>query len=282
MSAPWPLKTIQGVELAADPAREPCFKVVHTDREMEEWPDISLRSRRERLHRHMNNELGALEIAAQCLVDFPDCPWDLQLALARQASDESRHAAMLKRRLEELGGHKGQFPIANYEWSVTKLIDTLAGRLAVQNRTFEAGLIDLLGSLRVVWRDAGDQATADLLDAILADEILHVRFANRWLKKMTAEKPRVLLSVAMAVRFLRRIDAALAAQPGDVNAANVALSERRLQAPAVNIEGRLEAEFSEQEVLEVLKQAGFRSILSDTLKGVADGAQTGAAKTSVR
>jgi uncharacterized ferritin-like protein (DUF455 family) len=264
---PWPKKQVQGVELAADPAREACFKVVNTDAEMEEWPDISLQSRRERLHRHMNNELGALEIAAQCLVDFPDCPWDLRFALARQASDEARHSAMLKRRMEELGAIKGQFPIANYEWGVTKLIETLAGRLAVQNRTFEAGLIDLLGSLRLVWRDAGDQVTADLLDSILADEIMHVRFANRWLKRMTEQNPRVLLSVAMAVRFLRHIDKSLASKVGDVTAAGTTLSEQRLSAPAVNIEGRLEAEFTEDEVLEVLKQAGFRSILPDRLKG---------------
>ena len=149
----WPKKTVRDVELAADPARESCFTVVHTDAEMQEWPDMSIESRRERLHRHMNNELGALEIAAQMLVDFPETPWRLKLALARQASDEARHAAMLYRRLVELGGTKGQFPVANFEWGVTTLIDDLAGRLAVQNRTFEAGLIDLLGSLRIIWRD---------------------------------------------------------------------------------------------------------------------------------
>jgi hypothetical protein len=266
MSGSWPRKTVRDVELARDPAREPCFEVVHTDAEMKDWPDISIESRQERLHRHMNNELGALEIAAQCLVDFTDAPWDLRMQLARQASDESRHAAMLYRRLRELGGFKGQFPIANYEWGVTTLIDALPGRLAVQNRTFEAGLIDLLGSLRIVWRDAGDHVTADLLDAILADEILHVRFANRWLKRMTTENPRVLLSVAMAIRFLGRINAAMAARPGETNAAGVTFTDKRLQAPAVNVQDRLEAEFTEGEVLEVLKQAGFRSILPAAMK----------------
>ena len=281
MSTAWPRKDVQGVALAADPAREPCFKVVHTDAGMEDWPDTSIQSRRERLHRHMNNELGALEIAAQCLVDFNTSPWDIRMSLARQASDESRHAAILYRRLLELGGHKGQFPIANYEWGVTAMIDDLPGRLAVQNRTFEAGLIDLLGSLRVVWREAGDIVTSDLLDGILADEILHVRFANRWLKKTTEENPRVLLRVAMAVRFLGRINAALAPKPGDVNAAGTTFTETRLLAPAVNVEGRLEAEFSEEEVLEVLKQAGFRSILPAALKDKSHGADQRAA-TSVR
>jgi uncharacterized ferritin-like protein (DUF455 family) len=266
MKTAWPRKTVRAVELASDPARETCFQVVNTDAEMQDWPDTSLQSRQERLHRHMNNEVGALEIAAQCLVDFPDTPWDLKMQLARQASDESRHAALLYRRLRELGGFKGQFPIANYEWGVTGMLEDLPGRLAVQNRTFEAGLIDLLGSLRTMWREAGDHVTADMLDGILADEIVHVRFANRWLKRLTEENPRILLSVAMAVRYLARINGVMALTPGDTNAAGVVFTESRLLAPVVNVEDRLEAEFTEDEVLEVLKQAGFRSILPSRLK----------------
>ena len=40
----------------------------------------------------------------------------------------------------------------------------------------------------------------------------------------------------------------------------------RLQPPAVYVDGRLEAGFTEEEVLEVLKQAGFRSILPAHVK----------------
>ena len=122
------------------------------------------------------------------------------------------------RRLMELNGFKGEFPVANFEWGVTLMLEDLPGRLAIQNRTFEAGLIDVLGTLRTRWREAGDDTTADILEAILADEITHVRFANRWIKKMTETDPRVLLKVAMAVRFLGKVNAQLAPKPGDVNA----------------------------------------------------------------
>lgn len=259
-------KDVRGVTLADDPAREGCFTVVNSDAEMVDWPDMSIDSRRERLHRHMNNEAGAMEIAAQCIADFPDAPWDLRMRLARQAADEARHSMVLYRRLKELGGTKGEFPVANYEWGVTNMLDNLPGRLAVQNRTFEAGLIDLLGHLRNVWREAGDHETAELLDGILADEITHVRFANRWIRQMSEDNPRVLLSVAMAVRFLGSCNERLAAAPGDTNAAGVELTQDRLDAPAVNVDDRLEADFTEEEVLEVLKQAGFRSILPTHLK----------------
>jgi bacterioferritin (cytochrome b1) len=259
-----PTKVVRGTTLRADPAREPCFRCVDLDSEMEGWPDMSDRARRERLHRHMNNELGALEIAAQCVADFPDAPWPLRMLLARQAADEARHASALLRRLLELGGEKGEFPVANYEWSVTMMLDDLPGRLAVQNRTFEAGLIDILGTMRAVWRESGDEVTADVLDGILADEITHVRFANRWIRRMTELDPRLLLKVALAVHMLARTNAAVAIQTGDVNAAGVALEPQG--APAVNVPDRLAAEFTEDEVKEVLKQAGFRSILPNRLR----------------
>ena len=256
-----PTKEVRGVMLASDPAREPLFTVVTTDAEMEDWPGMDGPGGRERLHRHMNNETVALEIAAQCLVDFPDAPWALRMQLARQASDEARHALSLYRRLCELGGHKGEFPVSNFEWGVTGMIDNLAGRLAVQNRTFEAGLIDLLGSLRARWREAGDERTAELLDAILADEIAHVRFANRWIRQLTEQNPRVLLQVARAIRFLAATTARLAPAIGDINAAGTAITAERRLPPAVNVNDRLEAEFTESEIREVLRQAGFRSIM---------------------
>jgi len=257
-------KSVRGVTLRNDPAREACFTVVHTDAEMAEWPDMSDASRRERLHRQMNNELGVLEIASQSLVDFPETPWDLRLAMARQCFDEARHALSLLRRLGEIGGRKGEFPIANFEWGVTLMLDDLPGRLAVENRTFEAGLIDILGQMRHVWRQHGDATTADLFDAILADEITHVRFANRWIKRLTEEDPRVLLKVALAIRHLRQVNGALLPKPGEVNTVGIVIPPK--EAPAVNVEGRIEAEFTREEVLEVLRQAGFRSILPDQIK----------------
>jgi hypothetical protein len=252
-------KEVRGVTLVMDPARESCFTCVTVDAEMAEWPDMSDISRRERLHRHMNNECGALEIAAQMLVDFADAPWELRLRLARQAADEARHTAALYGRVRELGGHKGEFPVTNFEWGLTTLLDSMAGRLAVQNRTFEAGLIDLLGALRTTWREAGDVRTADLLDGILADEIVHVRFGNQWIRKLTEANPAVLLQVAKAVQILGQAIRGLAPREGEVNRSGFILGTK--PPPAVNVEGRLEADFTEAEVKEVLRQAGFRSIL---------------------
>jgi uncharacterized ferritin-like protein (DUF455 family) len=218
-------------------------------------------SRRERLHRHMNNEIGSLEIAAQMLVDFPDAPWDLRMQLARQCWDESRHVNLLYARLVELGGYKGEFPVSNFEWCLTNTFDTLAARLAVQNRTFEAGQMDILGKITDSWREVGDHTTADMLDGILADEIQHVRFANQWIRKLVADDRRLLMRIATAMMYLTRANEALAPEAGERNAVGTPVVNPNHKTFDVNVPDRMAAEFSEEEVHEVLRQAGFRSII---------------------
>src|SRR5262249_15585646 len=218
-------KTVRGVVLHRDPAREPCFTVVQLHKELHDYDDMSDVSRRQRIHRHMHNEMQTLEIVAKGLADFPDAPWELRMQLARQCWDESRHSAILYRRLREMGGRKGEFPVMNYEWGVTQLLDSLAGRLAVQNRTFEGGEMDLLRQQNGMGGAGGDNQTAELMDALLADEVQHVRYANRWLKQMARENPRTLLQVATGIQVLQRITAALAPKPGEVNAVGVNLTE---------------------------------------------------------
>ena len=115
------------------------------------------------------------------------------MQLARQCWDETRHSAILYRRLLAMGGRKGEFPVMNYEWGVTQLLDSLPARLAVQNRTFEGGEMDLLRQQEHMWSEVGDEDTAALMDALLADEVQHVRYANRWLKQMARENARTLL-----------------------------------------------------------------------------------------
>jgi uncharacterized ferritin-like protein (DUF455 family) len=261
MTAP-ETKTVRGVVLRRDPAREPCFKLVHLHADLENAAGMSETSRRQRLHQHMHNEMQSLEIAAQCIVDFPDTPWELRMDLARQCWDETRHTQMLYRRLSELGGKKGEFAVMNYEWGITCMMDSLVARLALQNRTFEGGEMDLLRELVDVWRKSGDDKTADILEGILADEIQHVRFANQWLKRLAREQPRTLLKVAQAIRFLQSVTAALAPKPDEVNAAGVALSQFTRVEVFANIEDRRIAEFTEEEIAEILRQEGFSGLVA--------------------
>jgi len=257
-------KVVRGVTLHSDPAREGCFNVVHLHKDMHDYSDFSDVAMRQRLHRHMHNEMQSLEIAAKTLYDFPDAPWDLRMQFARQCWDETRHTQLLLRRLEQKGGRKGEFPVMNYEWGVTCMMDSLAGRLALQNRTFEGGEMDLLRQLVGTWKAEGDEETAFVLDGLLADEIQHVRFANQWLKRLAKIDPRSLLKVAMAIRFLEKVTTAMAPLPGEVNAVGVDLTGYTHLDVFANIEDRRAAEFTEEEIEEILRQEGLLSAPSSS------------------
>ena len=254
------IEVVRGATMRRGPARESCFTVVLLHKDLHDYEDMSDVSRRQRLHRHMHNEMQTLEIAAQGLADFPDVPWGLRMQIARQCWDEVRHTQLLYDRLRELGGHKGEFPVMHFEWGVTLLLDSLAARLAVQNRTFEAGEMDLLRQQEQMWREAGDPETASLMDTLLADEIQHVRFANRWLKQMSRENPRTLLQVATGVQRLRQVTASLAPEPGERNAVGVDLTAFVHNDVMSNVDDRRLAEFTEEEIVELLRQEGFGAL----------------------
>jgi uncharacterized ferritin-like protein (DUF455 family) len=256
MASPRETKVVRGVTLRADPAREPCFTVVQDPAELADYADMSEVARRQRLHKHMHNEMQSLEMAAQSLADFPDAPWSLRMSLARQCWDETRHTELLYRRLQELGGRKGEFPVMNYEWSITCAMDSISARLALQNRTFEGGEMDLLRQLVTMWRDAGDEDTANLLDGILADEIQHVRLANDWFKRMSREDPTTLLRLASAVSFLKRVTQAFEPAPGTTNAVGVDLTGFTHIEMLTNVEDRIRAGFTEREIEEIQRQEG--------------------------
>jgi bacterioferritin (cytochrome b1) len=260
---------IHGITVRKGPAREACFNVVEdnadlsflADAESEfDGRDMSDAMRRNRLHTHMHNELQSIEIAAQSLHDFPDAPWELQMEIARQCWDESRHARVLYKRLQALGGHKGEFSVMHYEWNITCMQDSLAARLAIQNRTFEAGEMDILKHHVQMWRDAGDPETSEILDAILSDEVHHVRFANRWLKRLAQDDPSVLLKVITGLSFLKKVTAAYTPEQETVNVAGAKITDTIHRSPT-NVDDRRLAEFSEKEIAEVLRQEGFAAIV---------------------
>jgi uncharacterized ferritin-like protein (DUF455 family) len=249
-----PTISVRGVQLRADPAREPCFKVVHLYTELWRTVDMSDESQREKLHREYNTEVQGMEIAAQSLAEFPDAPWELRMEIARQCWDESRHARLYAQRLKEKGGFKGEFPIANHEWTTTCVFETLAGRLTIQNRTFESGSMDSMRKAIKVWNDAGDPRTAEITDAILADEVQHVRYANQWLNRLARDDPKVVLQIASTMARLKQMSAALRPQPGDVSVNGVDLVATQHTSVRANIEDRQHAEFSGSEISAVVQR----------------------------
>ena len=190
------MTTVDRRLFADPPARDVRFEVREMWSEMENVWDDGGKMLVEFLHRQMNEEVNGLEIAARNLSDFPDADWSLRLAIARQCWDEARHAEAFRRLFERRGGVVGTYPVLNFEYRMAMAIPTLIGRLAVQNRSFEAAGIQ---AIQDALRRTTETDLRDLLEAQLADEVQHVRYANRWVAELVHRDLRLGLDVVRAV-----------------------------------------------------------------------------------
>src|SRR6266852_2393966 len=168
---------------AEDPARDSRFTVKERWIECPNFAQDHPHHQLEFFQRQMNEEVNSIEASARCLTDFPDAEWELRMQLARQCSDESRHALMYRRMVESRGGYVGQFPVLNFQYRIITKRPSLVERLAIQNRSFEAGGLDAITFGISAARAAGDDEIAGMYEAQLADEVNHVRFANEWIRK---------------------------------------------------------------------------------------------------
>src|SRR5215472_11771385 len=225
------------VAFAAAPARDSRFQV------KERWadclnlpaghPDRDL----EFFHRQMNEEINGLENAARSLADFPQADWGVRMSIARQAADEARHVLMFRRILEKRGAWLSRYPVMNFQYRIITNIDNLVGRLAVQNRSFEAEGVDAVEPEIKKARENGDHELADLFEAQLADEIGHVRFANEYIARVSKDDPINVMRVGRALNYAS--EAFLWVMGRDA-IESVAYGR--------NEQGRLEAGFSAEEV----------------------------------
>jgi uncharacterized ferritin-like protein (DUF455 family) len=87
----------------------------------------------------------------------------------------------------------------NFQYRILERIETLIGRLAVQNRTFEADGLDAATHGIEVARAQGDSEMVQALDAQSADEVFHIRFANQWIRAQVKASPRTALQMASAL-----------------------------------------------------------------------------------
>lgn len=222
---------------ADGPARDARFTVVERWVDCANVPEGHPLREIEFFHRQMNEEVDSLECAARNLSDFPHELWELRLDLARQCADEARHAAMFRRIFESRGGRVGEYPVLNFQYRIITRIGSLVARLAVQNRSFEAGGLDAIKVGIDVARQRGDLELAEMFEAQAADEIMHVRFANDWVRAATQREPRTVLQIGAALNLASK---AFVQVMGPEGTAGVSY-------PA-DVAGRQEARFTDSEV----------------------------------
>jgi uncharacterized ferritin-like protein (DUF455 family) len=135
------------------------------------------------LHALAHIEFNAINLALDAVWRFPSMPTDFYLDWLKVAAEEAHHFSLLSARLGEFGHAYGDFPAHDGLWDMAQRTrgDVLA-RMALVPRTLEARGLDASPPIRQRLAQAGDHASAAILDVILRDEIGHVLIGNRWFR----------------------------------------------------------------------------------------------------
>ena len=135
------------------------------------------------LHAIAHIELNAIDLSLDIAVRY--AKYGLPFAFVEDwlsvASDEARHFTLLQHRLEKLGSFYGALPAHDGLWeAAVKTASDLAGRLAIAPLVLEARGLDVTPQLIDKMREVEDDASAEILEIIMHDEIGHVGTGKRW------------------------------------------------------------------------------------------------------
>jgi uncharacterized ferritin-like protein (DUF455 family) len=147
------------------------------------------------LHNNINGEYTTMELMARCSYEHPDMRAEFHLDMARQASDEARHAAALERLAESYGVRYGDLAVYTYTYDALYQFaacppgsrQELLWRLLLRATVQEGSSLDDL-AFQAKRRALLDQhEMADLFRCLLADEIFHVRSGLKWTRELSNE-----------------------------------------------------------------------------------------------
>ncbi len=143
------------------------------------------------LHSFANHELLAIEMMAAAILIYPHVTEDdvrFKKGILTALKDEQKHLSLYIKRINELGYEFGDFPLNDFFWRQMAKLKSPAQYTAVMALTFEAANLDFAQYYSKIFRDFGDEVTANIMDEVLADEITHVAFGAHWMKKWRADK----------------------------------------------------------------------------------------------
>lgn len=173
------------------PARDGRWNIMQNPAEFKEkdWSFDTNEGKLHLLHDLLNSEFITVERMGRILSDFPEIPWQMKLDMARQAWDEARHAEIVQRRLEELGGHVGMYPTSCFGWEQDVNRPDPLERLALSNMTFESESCKHLRDWIAKAKNTSDLRSQQLVEFLLADEVNHVLYGVHWIDELTKEDP---------------------------------------------------------------------------------------------
>ena len=153
------------------------------------------------LHKELDEEYTTLELMARNSYEHPDMPWAFHRDMARQASDEARHAIMITRLMTARGFRHGDFALSTssydgiYEFEPCEAgsRQELLWRMLIR-QTFMEGLASTIWPMRSsAAASAGQTDIAAVFEYILRDEVFHAQSGLRWSRELAGSEPEAVL-----------------------------------------------------------------------------------------
>lgn len=140
------------------------------------------------LHTFLHHELQAAELFAWAVLAFPETPGAFRTGLMRLCAEELAHLALYRAELARLGFAPGAFPVRDWFWErVSGCVDPLSF-VALQGLGLEGANLEHSARFAALFRAAGDESTARVLEHVEQDEIGHVAFAVHWFERFSGSR----------------------------------------------------------------------------------------------
>jgi len=145
------------------------------------------------VHAITHIEFNAIDLAWDAAYRFRGLPREYYADWVSVASDEARHFAMLRGRLQQMGFDYGDFDAHNGLWEMAeKTADDGLARMALVPRVLEARGLDVTPGMITKLRSQGDAETAAILEVILAEGLSPERAGNNP-RRLTRDDLREML-----------------------------------------------------------------------------------------
>jgi len=145
------------------------------------------------LHFFANHELLAIEMMAAAIIKFANTVSESEfkkicLGLLSAIKDEQKHFKLYVLRMKELGLKFGDVPVNDFFWRYFSQLNSFQEFFSIMSLTFESANLDFAHYYAKVFRELGDEKTANILEIIYEDELKHVRLGAFWVENLEKHK----------------------------------------------------------------------------------------------
>lgn len=224
------------------------------------------------LHKELDEEFTTLELMARNSYEHPDMPWAFHRDMARQASDEARHAVMITRLMTARGVRHGDFALSTSSYDGIYAFEPcpagsrkeLLWRMLIRQTFMEGLAIDHLAYEIDRRRSVGQTDISTVFEYIVRDEVFHAQSGLHWSRELLGsdsdavlkerdEAMRYFTEVAEAAResfVMENLDEAMR-ELATIEAGKERRGGRLPERP-LNRTGRLQAGYTEDDIAQVV------------------------------